>query len=85
MFHRVVSPEMADIITASDKNLQIAFLFMVKISTVIEEMTAEICKRPTMAVSYNFYQLKINRQQRTYEGMWEDFMDTIFKYSDRVP
>ena len=84
VFHRVVNPEMTTM-TLTDKDLKTALFFMVSIATILEEMTQEMMRQPTMGMNFRDYQLKIKKYKPTYDGMMDDFYDTVFgEFANRI-
>lgn len=85
VFVRVVTPEMQKYIMVSDSDLTTALHFMISLATVLEEMTREMMRNPTLGINFHFYQLKIKKYRPTYDGMIEDFNDNVFgEYSNKV-
>jgi len=78
VFHRVVSPEMQQNLNVTDTDLRKCVHFLISIATILEEMTREMQKNPTMGVNFKVYQDKIKRYEPTFDGMIEDFLDGIF-------
>ena len=46
VFHRVVSPELHDMVLLSDKDLRKSMLFMITAATILEEMTHDMIANP---------------------------------------
>lgn len=55
VFQRVVSPELHSNLSVSDRDLRTAFHFMISLATVLEEMTREIVRNPTLGINFHFY------------------------------
>lgn len=55
VFHRIVAPEFSDIISITDKDLKTAFVFMISLATVIEQMILEYISDPEIKINYKFY------------------------------
>jgi len=72
-------------VNVNDKDLQTTLFFMISTATVLEEMIRDICRHPTMGVNFYAYQQKIRRYKPTYDGMMEDFVDSVFgEYLNKV-
>lgn len=85
MFHRVVSPEMADQIPQRDKDLHTALYFLISIASIFEEMTRDLIKNPGVGINFVTYSNKIRKYAPTYEGIMNDFYDEVFgEYSNRA-
>ena len=85
VFHRVVSPEMAQSIPVTDGDLRTALFFLITTATILEEMVRDMMKNPAMGMNYKVYQDKIKRYAPTYEGMISEFQDVIFgEYANRT-
>ena len=80
VFHRVVAPEYASIVSITDKDLETALRFLVTMATILEEMTRDMKANPAAEVDYNHYARKIKRYEPTYQAMMDDFENTIFGY-----
>ena len=52
VFHRVVQPEMLSQIPISDNDVREALHFMISTATILEEMTRDMMRRPSMGVNY---------------------------------
>ena len=78
VFHRIVAPEFSDIISIADKDLKTAFLFMISLATVIEQMVREYISNPEMKINYKIYQDKIKKYKPTLDAMLDEFEESIF-------
>ena len=78
VFHRVVAPEYASIVSITDKDLETAIRFMVIVATILEEMTNDMIEEPSPVIDYQFYKRKIKRYEPTFTAMMDDFENTIF-------
>ena len=65
VFHRVVAPELDDMVMLSDKDLRKSMYFMITLATILEQMTREIIEDPHSEVDYSTYQHKIEKYQPT--------------------
>ena len=55
VFHRVVAPELDDMVMLSDKDLRKSMYFMIICATILEQMTREIIEDPHAEVDYDGY------------------------------
>ena len=78
VFSRVFAPEMEEYINLNDKDLKVAFHFMISTATMFEEMVRDIAKQPMMGLKSQLYQDRIKKYAPTYDGMTEDFYDSVF-------
>lgn len=62
----------------TDNDLKTALHFLISTATIVEEVTKEMTKNPTMGVNWRIYQDKVKRFGPTYEGIIEDFLDNVF-------
>ena len=73
MFHRVIAPELDDIVIITDKDIEAALRFLILTATIFEEMTRFITANPKAKVDYRMYEKKIKKYEPTIEAMLEDF------------
>ena len=78
VFHRVVAPENNDVVTITDKDLVTAMRFMILTATIIEQMTRDLIETPGEKVNYQIYEKKIAKYAPTFDGMMEDFENSVF-------
>ena len=58
---------------------------MVGMATVIEEMTLDMLGADSVYFNYSKYDQKIKRHQRTFDEVYEYFIDDLFgEYSNRI-
>ena len=72
-------------VSVEDKDLKIAFHFMVSIVSILEEMTRDMIRQPAMGMNFSIFQERILKYAPTFDGMVEDFNDEIFgEYANRI-
>ena len=76
---------MSSTISQTDKDLNVAINFLISIASIFEEMTRDLIKNPGMGINYTAYSNKIRKYAPTYEGIVNDFHDSIFgEFSNRA-
>ena len=51
---------------------------MITTATILEEMTRDLIEFPMLKINYKEYETKIKKYEPTFDGMMEDFEDTVF-------
>ena len=85
----IVQPSFDQHISCYDQDLKTALYFMISMSTVLEEMTQDLVESTTLYgtiyVYYPRYEDKIKRHEKTYDKVFQAFLDEIFgEYNNRV-
>ena len=58
---------------------------MISTATILESMARDISQKGGMSIDYKFYENKIQKYKPTYDGMMDDFYDSIYgEYSNRI-
>lgn len=78
VFHRVIAPELDDIVIIIDKDIEAALRFLILTATIFEEMTRDIIANPKSKVDYPAYAKKISKYEPTVKTMVEEFQDNMF-------
>ena len=72
-------------ISIGNKDLKKAFIFMVILATVIEDMSNDIQNNHEINVDYQKYQDRAEQDRLVYEKLFDDFIDEIFgEFDNRV-
>lgn len=78
VFHRVVDPDYCDVIMISDKDIRTSYHFLIVCATILQELIVDIKEKPSEDVNYELYLRKLKKYEPTFDGMMEDFEDSIF-------
>ena len=72
-------------ISIGNKDLKAAFIFLVILSTVVEDMSNDIQNNNDINVDYQKYEERVEQNKLVYEKMFDDFIDDIFgEFDNRV-
>lgn len=78
VFHRIIAPEYESIVKITDKDLKSAMYFMITAATIVEGMIRDLVESPRLKVDYSHYEKLVAKYRPTFQGMQEDFEDTVF-------
>ena len=72
-------------ISIGNKDLKKAFIFMVILATVIEDMSNDIQNNHEINVDYQKYQDRAEQDRLVYEKLFDDFIDELFgEFDNRI-